>query len=188
MLDEISTRRKNNLKMPWEHVGEYILNNSTPSDKIYVWGWYPGIYIKAQRFSSATTAFMMPRPAPDKMREMIAELITEFETEKPKFIVDTHKRHIPMERPPFELWPIIPKGFMGAQKAQFLPLNKNIIAQYDRWWSEELRKRFDADEAHRYKEMQPFREFVMKNYKIVRIFGQHVLFQLKDSPSDKEQQ
>jgi len=37
----------------------------------------------------------------------------------------------------------------------------------------------DPDEAKRFRAMKPFREFVMKNYQIVRAFGQHVLFQHK---------
>ena len=185
-LNEISRRRRDNLKGGWEVVGEYIRRNSDPTDKIYVWGWYPGIYVAAQRFSSASKAFMMPRPAPAKLAVMIAELLTEFESQPPKFIVDSRKRHVPMDRPPYELWPIVPKGFMGIKKADFLPLDKNVIAVYDKWWAQSLRKNFDEDEALRYEALKPFREFVMKNYKIVGTFGQHVLFQLRDSPANKE--
>jgi len=178
-LSEISRRRRGNLKGPWERAGEYIRIHSEPTDKIYVWGWYPGIYVKAQRFSSAAEAFSMPRPAPEKLAEMIAGLLAEFERGRPKFIVDSRKRHIPMDRPPLELWPMVPKGFMGAKEAGFLPLNKDVIAAYDKRWTEMLRKSFDEDEAQRYKAMAPFRKFVMDNYKIAQQFGQHVLFELK---------
>jgi hypothetical protein len=130
----------------------------------------------------------MPRPAPQKLAETIATLLAEFEQEPPKFIVDSRKRHIPTERPPYELWPIVSKGFMGAKKSAFLPLDKNIIAQYDTQWSAWLRKNFDEDEALRYQILKPFREFVMNNYKIVRMFGQHVLFQLKNPTPDRELQ
>ncbi len=178
-LNEISRRRRDNLKGAWEIVGEYIRIHSEPTDKIYVWGWYPGIYVSAQRFSSAAEASMIPQLPPQKLSEIVTGLIAEFEQEQPKFIVDSRKRHVPMDRPPHELWPIAPKGFMEVKKAGFLPLDKGVIAAYDKWWSNELRKRFGEDEALRYEAMQPFREFVMKNYRIVQPFGQHVLFERK---------
>ncbi|MHC4171649.1 MAG: ArnT family glycosyltransferase [Planctomycetota bacterium] len=198
----------------WERVGEYIRANSKPTDKIYVWGWVPGIYVSAQRFSSASKAFSMPRPAPPVLAELVATLICEFEKEMPKFIVDTRKRHIPTIRPPYELWPIVVpskefKDFMVMEKAQlvldertqiafeyllrmekpqFLPLNKNVIEMYDKAWSQILRASFDEDEALRYEALQPFREFVMENYRIVRLFGNHVLFELKSPTVNEERQ
>ena len=171
-------------KYPWQLVGEYIRTNSKPTDKIYVWGWVPGIYVSAQRFSSASKAFSMPRPAPPVLAELVAALLSEFEKEMPKFIVDTRKRHIPTDRPPYELWPIVPQGFAGAKQDQFLPLDENIIAAYDKQWAQLLRTKFDEDEALRYEKMKPFREFVMNKYRIVRQFGQHVLFELKSSTSE----
>jgi 4-amino-4-deoxy-L-arabinose transferase-like glycosyltransferase len=200
-LREISQRRKGG-KGPWENVGQYIRTHSEPTDKIYVWGWYPGIYVSAQRFSSASRAFCMPRPAPQKLAETVVTLLAEFEREPPKFMVDSRKRHIPTERPPYELWPTLPKGFMGIQKPRLLPPNnKNLIAQYDKWWGDVLRKNFGEDEAARYDVLGPFREFVMKNYELTepnlyvatkdgqvlhRLFGEHRVFQLKESASVKE--
>ncbi len=165
---------------PWEMVGEYIRTNSQPSDKIYVWGWFPGMYVKAQRFSSASKAFSMPRPAPPVLAELVSRLLTEFRQEMPKFIVDSRKRHIPTERPAYELWPIMPQGFMDLKKTQFLPPDKSTIEAFDKAWSNMLRERFDEDEALRYEAMRPFRDFVMDNYRIVRMFGQHVLMEIKN--------
>ncbi len=183
-LNEISRRRCDNLKGPWETVGEYIRLHSEPTDKIYIWGWYPGIYVKAQRLSPATHAFMseMHTKTLEALNELIATLLAEFEQDPPKFIVDSRKIHFPWNRPPLELWPQTPKGF--------LPPDKAAIAVYDKWWTQVLRtnkrfKEFGEDEAQRYEAMQPFREFVMKNYKIVQPFGQHVLFQLKDPAANK---
>jgi hypothetical protein len=187
-LNEISRRRSDNLKAPWEAVAEYIRLRSEPTDKIYVWGWYPGIYVKAQRFSSASKACILPQLEPQKLAETVTGLLAEFEQEMPKFIVDSRKRHIPTDRPPYELWPIVLKGFMGAKKARFLSLDKNEIATCDRLWFDFLKKQFDEDEALRYQALKPLRDFVMQNYKIVRMFGQHVLFQLKNSPVNKELQ
>lgn len=174
-LKEVSHRPQ----YPWEALGEYIRTNSKPTDKIYVWGWFPGIYVKAQRFSSASRAFCMTREPPQKLAEIVTELLSEFRQEMPKFIVDSRKRHIPTERPPYELWPIVLKGFIGAKETRLLAMDKEEIARYDAEWSKMLREHFDEDEALRYEVLQPFREFVMKNYRIVGPFGQHILFELK---------
>jgi hypothetical protein len=186
--DEISWRRAQKGKMAFEQVGEYIRLHSDASDKIYVWGWYPGIYITAQRFSAASKPVMMPRPAPQALADSVAGLLDEFGREAPKFIVDSRKLHIPTNRPPYELWPLVPRGFMGTQKTDFLPLDKNVIATYDRLWAENLRKYYDEDEALRYEALKPLRDFVMQNYRIVRMFGRHVLFQLKQHTAQREPQ
>ena len=177
-LDEISRRPQ----YPWILVGEYIRNNSTSSDKIYVWGWVPGIYVVAQRLSPTPKAFegTMHTLSPEVLSERIDEILSAFEKEPPKFIVDSRKDHFPWDRPPLELWPIMPKGFPGVEKAQFLPPDEKVIAAYDEAWSKMLRERIEPDEALRYEAMKPFREFIMKNYKIVRTFvNPHVLFQRK---------
>ncbi|MHC4075394.1 MAG: ArnT family glycosyltransferase [Planctomycetota bacterium] len=174
-------------KGSWQRVGEYMRTHSRPSDKIYVWGWFPGIYVQAQRFSSASRAFCMTRIAPKALAATAAGLLAEFEREMPKFIVDTRKREIPTNRPPLELWPIVAKGMLGATQTMPLPANnKPLIARYDREWSKLLRGKFDEDEALRYEALKPFREFVMNNYRIVRPFGEHILLQLKTSTKDQE--
>jgi len=181
-LNEIARRKWENYKGPWEVVGEYMRKNSTSSDKIYVWGWFPGIYVAAQRLSPTPKAFegTMHTLSPEVLSERIDEILGAFEKEPPKFIVDSRKDHFPWDRPPLELWPIMPKGFPGVEKAQFLPPDEKVIAAYDEAWSKMLRERIEPDEALRYEAMKPFREFVMKNYKIVRTFvNPHVLFQRK---------
>ncbi len=177
---EILMRRQRDLKGPWEIVGDYIRNHSHPSDKIYVWGWYPGIYVEAQRFSSASKASSTTRVKPSQLKEETDDLLREFHREMPKFIVDSRKRHIPTERPPYELWPIVPKGLIGFQKTTFLPLNKEIIDMYDREWTGFLAERYDENEAERFRILEPFRGFVMTNYRVVSMFGGHVLFELKN--------
>ena len=194
-LRDISRNRRGNRKSSWEIVGQYIRLQSTPDDKIYVWGWFPGIYVQAQRYSPTPHAVMMPRPTPKILKGMIKQMLKDFEKERPKFIVDSRKRHIPMNRPAYVLWPIAPKGFMGMKESGFLPVNQNVIQTYDKDWSDMLRNRFDKDEAERYEALKPFREFVMNNYQIAelpqyvrtrdgqlvhRMFGQHVLFELKN--------
>ncbi|MBW8001084.1 MAG: hypothetical protein FVQ80_03575 [Planctomycetes bacterium] len=178
-VKEVRNIKKNNYSFPWQVAGDYIRLNSTPNDKIYVWGWYPGIYVQAQRLSAAKKACMMPRPAPARFEKTINSLIEQFQKQKPLFIVDSRKRHIPMDRPPYELWPKVPKGFMGAKKAAFLPPdNKKMIDYYDAEWAKMLRNRFDEEEAQRYEMLKPFREYVRNNYSIVQVFGEHVVFKL----------
>jgi hypothetical protein len=166
-------------KGAWEVVGEYIRENSQPTDKMYVWGWWPGIYVAAQRFSSASNACMMPRPSPALLEQKVSKVLDEFKEEMPKFIVDARKRHIPTNRPPYELWPVVIPPTLGVAKPRFLnPTNKAEVDAYDKAWHNYLAK-FEEAEALRYDELKPFREFVMNNYRIVQMFGQHVLFELK---------
>ena len=160
----------------WETVGEYIREHSQPTDKIYVWGWVPGIYVKAQRLSSAARAFTstMHIRTPDELAEMVAGLLAEFEEEPPRFFVDTHNQHFPYDgRPPLELWPLM--------QHQILKKESIRATEPDEAYAEWLTKNVDSDEAERFRAMKPFREYVMKNYKIVRAFSQHVLFELKNS-------
>jgi len=178
-LEEVSRRRKGILLYSWEQVGEYIYTHSEPTDKIYVWGWVPGIYVQAQRFSPAPKAFegTMHTLTPEELAERIDEILSAFERQLPKFIVDSRKRHFPWDKPPLELWPQTKKGF--------LPADKRIIDEYDAAYSKMLHEKIGPDEALRYEVMKPFREFVMKNYKIVRPFGQHVLFEIKGIQTKK---
>jgi hypothetical protein len=164
----------------WRIVGQYIKNNSTKNDKIYVWGWVPGIYIEAQRFSPTPKAFegTMHTLPPQVLSERIAEILEAFKKEPPKFIVDSRKRHFPWDRPPLELWPIVPPGFAGLEKAQPLPLDEKMIATYDQSHSQYL-KNIETAEVLRYQAMKPFREYIMNNYKIVQPFGANILFQRK---------
>jgi len=199
-LRAVSLRRRGLSKNYGEAVGDYIRENSEPSDKIYVWGWVPGIYVKAQRFSSASRAFSMPRPTAAVLGQIVSDLLTEFKRQMPKYIVDTRKRHIPVQRPPYELWPIAYFRVPGREEPvpDFLPPVDKQIAEYDEMHAKFLRKNFGEDEAERYKLLAPFRKFVMDNYRIVelsqyqpvRLYGQltlmhrgfdlPVLFELKN--------
>jgi hypothetical protein len=174
-LGEASRHRKG-ARGGWEVVGEYIHNNSTPSDGIYVWGWYPGIYVAAQRLSPAPKAFegTMHTLAPEALSERVDELLNAFAKQPPKFIVDSRKQHFPWDRPPLELWPqsLWPKTSGGS-------VDERLIETFDKEYEGVLRERIEPDEALRYKAMKPFREYVMKNYRILQAFGQHILFQRK---------
>ncbi|MFC1738219.1 ArnT family glycosyltransferase [Planctomycetota bacterium] len=185
MLKQISQRRARDLTGAWEVVGRYIRTNSQPTDKMYVWGWYPGIYIQAQRFSPVAHACMMPRPAPKKMSQKVASMLEKFKQDRPRFIVDSRKNHIPLERPPYELWPrFFPGGNKELKsslmdKRGFLKNNEMAVNMYEQLYAMFLKEMFDEDESLRYEHLKPFRDFIRNNYRIVRMFGQHVLFELK---------
>lgn len=173
---EVAGRRNSGARAPWELVAEYIRKNSTQDDGIYVWGWFPGIYVQAQRLSPAPKAFegTMHTLAPEVLAERVDEILTAFREDPPKFIVDTYKRHFPWDRPPLELWPRTSNGF--------LPTNEQVVAQYEAAYAKMLRERVDDPaEEKRFEAMKPFRDYVMTNYRFVRSFGQHVLFQRKNN-------
>ena len=161
-------------RLPWELLSAYIKENSSPKDKIYVWGWVPGIYVQAQRISPAPKAFegTMHTLSPRELSERVAELLSSFEKEPPKFMVDTYKIHFPWDRPPLELWPLTSKGF--------LPTDEQIVSRYEAEYAKMLRDRIsDPDEAVRFEVMKPFRDYMMKNYRVVRPFADQVLFHRK---------
>jgi hypothetical protein len=160
-----------NPRYPWLEVGDYIRQNSDPTDLIYVWGWVPGIYVQAQRMTNAPKAFegMMHTLPPPQLAERVQELVVAFEKKPPKFIVDTRKIHFPWNRPPLELWPRMKDGF--------LPPEEKAMKQYDTVYGKLLKEQIDPLEAQRFEAMQPLRSYVMKNYRILKVFGDEVVFQ-----------
>ncbi|MGA2171600.1 MAG: glycosyltransferase family 39 protein [Sedimentisphaerales bacterium] len=177
---DISQRMHEGWRGPWEMAGEYIRSHTQPTDKIYVWGWVPGVYISAQRFSGSPNAFeseMHTRP-PGQLEQVIDELLITFNKEMPKYIVDSRKRHLPLDRPQLELWPTVDSG-----QGQLMPLppDPQTVAEFERRWGDMLRKRFGEDEARRFEVMGKFRKFIRENYEIVQVFGDEVVFKLKTS-------
>jgi len=193
MIKTAAQLRKGQTRFRGAGTGEYIRNHSESTDTIYVWGWIPGIYVQAQRFSAASRACCLPRPAPAVLKDMVDELLAEFKEDMPTFIVDTRKRHIPVERPPYELWPIV--RYQGMKQETFLAPDENAVAAYEKNWTEMLRKSFDDKEAERFEILGAFRKFIRENYEIVGLkqyvvtrdgrlihpaFGEEVLFELKE--------
>ena len=70
---------------------------------MYVWGWIPGIYVQAQRMSPTPKAFegMMHTLPPAQLADRVQEILTAFEKNPPKFIVDTRKIHFPWTQAAF---------------------------------------------------------------------------------------
>jgi 4-amino-4-deoxy-L-arabinose transferase-like glycosyltransferase len=196
-----------NAHYAWEQVGDYIRQNSQPTDALYVWGWIPGIYVQAQRMATAPKAFegMMHTLPPQQLAERVQEIVAAFEKKPPKFIVDTKKIHFPWTRPPLELWPSIGNGLRllpslprdreqlwnlllrtlniqpnDLTKEGFLrPDMPDAIRRHDGAYEKVLRERIEPDEAQRYEAMRPLRSYVMKNYQIARQFDDEVLFRHK---------
>jgi len=157
----------------WEQIGQYIEENSEPDDRIYVWGWEPGIYVKAQRLSSAPKPFegTMHTLPPAELSRRVAEILAGFEKYPPKFIVDTRKRHFPWDRPPLELWPHHPQTKQAIPRSQ--------IQGFEQQWGEILSEEIEPAEGQRFKAMEPFRRYVMAHYKIIMEAGPYVVFQRK---------
>jgi len=192
-FDEIS----GNPQYSWMLVGQYIKNNSTPNDKIYVWGWVPGIYVAAQRLSPTPKAFegTMHTLTPQVLSERVDEILDAFKKEPPKFIVDTRKSHFPWDRPPLELWPLTRKGpisndqkvmtwfddmYMKMLREKISPAEAHLYESLTVWDAKRLMQIAEPEEALRYEAMKPFREYVMNNYQIVQQpFGANILFQRK---------
>ena len=176
--NEIAQRRLGG-KGAWEMAGEYIRSRTQPTDKIYVWGWVPGVYLSAQRFSSSANAFEseMHTMPPQQLERVVDGLLTAFGKEMPKYIVDSRKQHLPLDRLKFELWPIV--GYSAQGQPQFLPSDPQMVAMFEQKWGQMTRERFGDDEARRFEIMGKFRKFIREHYEIEQKFGDEVVFKLK---------
>ncbi len=165
---------------PWEQLGDYIRTHSGPEDRMYVWGWYPGIYVRAQRLSASPQASEgnMHIVPPYYLAGIVYNLTTAFTQHPPKFIVDSRKREFPWNVPPLELWPQRPyvPNELQDNRNGFLSRDSLKVRQFEMIHSAGLAQKVSPEEAERFMAMKPFRDYVMSNYKIVGSFGPHVLF------------
>lgn len=176
-LKELPSRKKG----AWVAVGDYIRTHSEQDDTIYVWGWFPGIYVQAQRLAPVSKAFEgnMHVTPPEILKLHINSMIDRMKKNPPKFIVDSRKEHFPNDRPPLELWPIVRPNILGNKKQRLLKNEPQEIAVYDALWKRILETQIEPAEGQRYDAMKPFRELVMNNYRVVKLYGRHVLFERK---------
>lgn len=165
-------------KYTWQEVGDYIRVNSGPDDVIYVWGWFPGIYLRSDRLCPAAVAFEsdMHTRSPEAMSKLMNDLLEAFKKKKPKFLVDSRKYEFPYDRYPLPLWPTLSK----VSDFQLVQGSDEEIAKFDDEYTKSLARDFKDGEAERYQAMKPMRDFIQHNYRIVRTIGQFVLFKLKD--------
>jgi hypothetical protein len=194
-FDEVRRAKKSTQLPAWESVADYIKKNTQPMDRIFVWGWYPGIYVQAQRMSSASHAFTseMHVKSIEALSQDIAGILQDFEKQPPVFVVDTHKRHFPWNRPFLELWPVLQKLNipLWPKQSEALPATEAAIQMYDTTWTQLLKnhedfKAFGEDEANRYEAMRPLREFIMTHYTYVGRVGTHTIFKLKPANVTKD--
>jgi hypothetical protein len=183
-LKELPSRKQG----AWVAVGEHIRTHSNEDDTMYVWGWMPGIYAQAQRLAPVSKAFEgdMHVKSPPLLKRQIDGIVNQMKDTPPKFIVDSRKRHFPNDRPPLELWPIVPPKMFGNEQQRPLKNMPQEIAAYNTAWSNMLETRIEPAEAERYEAMKPLREFLRNEYKIINIYGAHVLFERKQRHSDYE--
>jgi hypothetical protein len=155
----------------WEQASAEIRAHTRPSDRIYVWGWYPGIYVSAQRLSSSPRACegSMHTLAPEALAQRVEDILAAFERSPPEVIVDSRKRHFPWNRPPLELWP--------RTRAGYLPPVRYATDSYDATYVPWLEEQFGKAEARRYEAMKPLREYVMRDFVVAAEHGPHVVFQ-----------
>lgn len=175
-LKRISQQKRGLLgAWPWQQVSTYIRERTEPTDRMFVWGWYPGMYVQAQRMSAARHAYTseMHVRAPEAFAEMIDGIVSDFEKCGPKYIIDSKKRHFPWNRHLLELWPQ-----QGVTDNKLLPNNPTAIERYNTWWSGTLRKAFGEEEAQRFLAMEPLRAYIRQHIKSARPFGSHILFEM----------
>ena len=179
-LNEIKLRKNQHRQPPWETTADYIRQHSTENDKIYVWGWYPGIYVKAQRLAPTDIAFYatMHSDSPAAVRNHINHLLADFAKTPPRFIVDSQKPHFPFNaHPVFDLWPCDKSNYMppealeshreqlheSAEKISYAMLtNPN---RPEGTLSDQIARETAREERARHEAMFPLRQYVMENYR-----------------------
>lgn len=194
-IEEVSDQRARHNTPLWQQIGEYIRQHSQPEDGLYVWGWYPGIYVAAERFAPTRNPSEdnMHITAPKALGFRIEFLVKELSQRPPKFIVDAQKQHYPFyTHMNFDLWPRVPgkKEFVPPQMAGEWsePLNQVVEDFTYQRLTDPARAGgpLEADKARelareekaRHEAMRPLREFVMQNYTPLD-FGAMVAFQYK---------
>jgi 4-amino-4-deoxy-L-arabinose transferase-like glycosyltransferase len=166
---------------PWQAVADYVRSNSASDDTLYVWGWFPGIYVRAQRMAPVPRAYEadMHIDPPHVLARQIETLVGRFEKNPPAYIVDSIKRHYPFDRLPFELWPIVPPNTFGNAQPRLLRNDPAEIEAFEKGYAAMLRQRFGEDEALRFEAMKPFRDFVMTRCRFAGQFGSHMLYEYR---------
>jgi hypothetical protein len=169
----------------WQKIGDYIRRNTKETDRIYVWGWYPGIYVQAQRMAPVPRAFEaeMHTPSPGAIAGRGRVLLERFEQDPPAVIVDTRKQHF--DRPPLELWPVLQIRQGGQTRVAFAPHDPEVIASYEKTFRALLEKQYGSQEAGRFDAMKPLRDYVMTHYRIVPELsspspGEHTLLKRRE--------
>ncbi len=191
---DVHRQKSQNHNAIWVQISKLIKDNSTPEDSIYVWGWYPGIYVESQRVSAARRPAYsnMHSEKPVTVGRHANSLVQQFEKNKPKFIVDSQKMHFPFwDHPVMDLWP----RWSDSKKRSFSfnygaaqAVRKSVFMHPDEWQAhhkiryehlkqvvKQLLKRkklpkeqvekLAEQEQQRHMAIKPLRDYMMKYYK-----------------------
>jgi hypothetical protein len=178
--------RENRLQL-WEQAADYVRNNSQHNDGLYVWGWYPGIYVRAKRFCPVYDPAYgdMHATSPVLLKKYMDTLVQQLQKNPPKFIVDPQHQHYPFyTHPNFDLWPL---SLDKNGKLQFISPNPQSVKAHSEFLDDEVEKYtfmnltnprrkggpvaedkakiLAHDEKLRHQAMLPLRLFVTQNYK-----------------------
>ncbi len=187
----------------WEQIGYYLRDNSKPTDTIYVWGWFPGIYVAAERSCPARIAAYsdMHSDSPKAVGKVIQATVKDLTANMPLFIIDSQKMDFPFyDHPVFDLWPTLPMGW-GMEPDRKLLTTKNELDYFFANYSNivkqacmamttrpnrsggplpETKAAELADlEMQRHQAMSPLREYIVKHYNPYKKFGNMVVLKRK---------
>jgi hypothetical protein len=75
---------------------DYILANTTPTDKVLIWGASAGLNFVTQRDSPTRFAYQFPLYTPGYQRpELIRQFLVDLEKNPPRYIIDTYYQSLP---------------------------------------------------------------------------------------------
>jgi hypothetical protein len=107
-IEGLKAARSSGQVAAWEQLGKYIRERSNEGDGLYVWGWFPGLYVESKLMCPSS------RPAESNMHTtqhgtlaiQTERLVKELKLNPPRYIVDSQKIHFPFyDHPVFDLWP-----------------------------------------------------------------------------------
>ena len=201
-MAEVRARRAGDSRPMWEVVAEMVAGRSVETDRLYVWGWYPGMYVMSQRDSATNRAVYgnMHSDPPDTVGRTIADIVRQLEAEPPKFIIDAQKLHYPFyDHLNFDLWP---RGRDSGGQLVYMPVESLVSQREDMLdfaeteafkmmtaaghangpIAENRARELAQMERARNEAMFPLREFVMRGYEPILPPGNPMfVFQRKDS-------
>ena len=168
----------------WEALSKMVAERSVETDTLYVWGWYPGIYVMSQRDSASSSAVYgnMHSDPPDRVGRTIEGIVGNLEKAPPKFIIDAQKSHYPYyDHPNFYLWPrgLVAENRMAYASSTPSALEKEQSMQWveERSYTlmtaaghangpiaEDRARELARLERSRHEAMLPLREFLMEHY------------------------
>ncbi|MBN2843797.1 MAG: glycosyltransferase family 39 protein [Sedimentisphaerales bacterium] len=187
----------------WEQIGYYLRDNSKLTDTIYVWGWFPGIYVAAERSCPARIAAYsdMHSDSPTAVGKVIKATVKDLSDSMPLYIVDSQKMDFPFyDHPVFDLWPTLPMGW-GMEPDRKLLTAKNELDYFFANYSNIVKQACMAMttrpnrsggplpetkaaelaelEVQRHEAMSPLREFIVQDYNPYKRFGNMVILKRK---------